>query len=62
MIELFVTAANIYPNVQEGTLSIRIQHMSCPMHDRAIASLLQELIEENFLHSYTELRMIFSLT
>ena len=60
--ELFVTAADIYPNVQEGTLSIRIHHMSCPMHDKAIASLLHELNEANFLHPDTELRMIFSLT
>jgi len=60
--ELFVSAADIYPNVEEGTLSVRIHHMSCPIHDKAIMSLLQELNDTNFQHPDTGLRMIFSLT
>ena len=41
--ELFVSSADIEPDDQAKTLTIRIHRMACPAHDRAIASLLDEL-------------------
>ena len=41
--ELFVSSADTEPDDQAKTLTIRIHRMACPAHDRAIASLLDEL-------------------
>ena len=59
--ELFVSAADIEPNAQENTLTIRIHRMACPAHDKAINSLLAELNQLMFLHPETHARLIYEL-
>lgn len=59
--ELFVTAADIEPNVSDETLYIRIHRMACPSHDKAISLLLEELNKLEFRHPETGEKMIYSL-
>lgn len=59
--ELFVSAADIEPDEQANTLTIHIHRMACPAHDKAIAALLAELTQLNFLHPETHAQMIFQL-
>ena len=53
--------ADIEPNEQEQTLTIRIHRMACPAHDKAIGVLLLELNELSFHHPETGMRMIYTL-
>ena len=59
--ELFVSSADIEPDDQAKTLTIRIHRMASPVHDRAIASLLDELNQLDFHHPETGARLIYSL-
>lgn len=59
--ELCVSSADIEPNEQEQTLTIRIHRMACPAHDKAIGALLLELNELSFHHPETGMRMIYTL-
>ncbi|MFH1184009.1 MAG: hypothetical protein V1755_03080 [Chloroflexota bacterium] len=59
--ELFVSSADIEPNEQEKTLTIRIHRMACPAHDKAISALLVELTQAAFHHPETGMRMIYQL-
>ena len=58
---LFVASADIEPDEQAGTLSVRIHRMATPAHDKAIAALLEELTEMEFKHPQTASKMIFTL-
>ena len=59
--ELFVSAADIQPNAADHTLSVKIHRMASPVHDRAIAALLDELTQQEFPHPETGARMTFAL-
>lgn len=59
--ELLVSSADIEPDDSAGTLTIRIHRMAIPAHDMAIASLLEELTEQNFCHPETGAKMIYEL-
>jgi hypothetical protein len=59
--ELFVSSADIEPDDQAKTLTVRIHRMASPVHDRAIAALLDELNQLEFHHPETGARMIYSL-
>jgi hypothetical protein len=59
--ELFVSSADIEPNDAAGTLTIRIHRMASPVHDRAIAALLEDLTKLEFCHPETRAIMIFTL-
>ncbi len=59
--ELFVSSADIEPDKETKTLTIRIHRMACPAHDKAIAALLEELSEQQFCHPETGAKMIFTL-
>jgi DNA-binding CsgD family transcriptional regulator len=59
--ELFVSSADIEPDEGAKTLTIRIHRMASPVHDRAIAALLQELTHAGFCHPATGARMIYTL-
>jgi len=59
--ELFISSADIEPDEANKTLTIRIHRMTCPAHDKAIASLLHELSEMQFCHPETGAKMIFGL-
>lgn len=59
--ELFVSSGDIEPNEAANTLTIRIHHMANPVHDRAIAALLEELTNQEFSHPETGAKMIYTL-
>lgn len=59
--ELFVSSADIEPDDRAGTLTIRIHRMASPVHDKAIAALLEELTELKFCHPETGAKMIYTL-
>lgn len=59
--ELFVSSADIEPNDSAGTITVRIHRMANPVHDQAIAALLEELTKQNFCHPETGARMIYEL-
>ena len=60
--ELFVSAADLVPDEQNQTLTIRVHPMACPAHDTAVAAVLQELTELSFSHPETGMRLIYELT
>jgi hypothetical protein len=59
--ELFVTSADIEPNAAANTLTIRIHRMAAPVHDKAIAALLEDLTKLGFRHPETSAKIIYSL-
>jgi hypothetical protein len=59
--ELFVSSADLEPNAQDNTLTIRIHRMACPAHDKAIGALLAELTQLAFHHPETNARLIYEL-
>ena len=59
--ELFVSAADLEPNEQANTLTVRIHRMACPAHDKAIAALLADLNQTDFRHPETGMRLIYAL-
>ena len=59
--ELFVSAADIQPNAAANTLTVKIHRMASPVHDRAIAALLDELTQQEFPHPETGAKMTFAL-
>jgi len=59
--ELFVSAADLDPNEQDNTLTVRIHRMACPAHDKAIAALLSDLTQTAFRHPETGMRLIYEL-
>ena len=59
--ELFVTSADIEPNEAANTLTIRIHRMAAPVHDKAIAALLEQLTALEFRHPETGAKIIYSL-
>ncbi|MBV5338811.1 MAG: hypothetical protein J0665_04525 [Deltaproteobacteria bacterium] len=59
--ELFISSAELIPDENAKTLSVKIHRMGSPMHDRAIAVLLEELNELNFCHPETGCRFIYTL-
>jgi transposase-like protein len=59
--ELFVSSADLEPDEQNKTLTIRIHRMANPAHDKAIAALLTELNALEFKHPETQARMIYEL-
>ena len=58
---LFVAMADIVPDKNAKTLTVRIHRMACPAHDKAIRSLLDELTASGFCHPETGGRMIYEL-
>lgn len=59
--ELFISSADIIPNEQERTLTIRIHQMALPAHNKAIAAVLEELNKTEFTHPEANLRVIYEL-
>ena len=59
--ELFVSSADLEPDEQANTLTIRIHRMASPAHDKAIGALLSELNQTAFCHPETGMRMIYEL-
>ena len=59
--EIFVSSADLEPDEQANTLTIRIHRMASPAHDKAIGALLSELNQTAFCHPETGMRMIYEL-
>ena len=59
--ELLVTSADIEPDDSAKTLTIRIHRLAAPVHDKAIAALLEELTKLEFCHPETGAKMIYTL-
>ena len=59
--QLFLSSADLIPDAEAKTLTIRIHGMSNPAHDRAIAALLETLNETGFIHPATGHRVVYSL-
>lgn len=59
--ELFVSSADIEPDDFGKTLTIKIHRMASPVHDKAIAALLNELTNQEFCHPETGAKMIYTL-
>jgi len=59
--ELFVSSAELIPDKSSKTMTVKIHRMASPVHDRAIAALLEELNHLNFCHPETGDRFIYSL-
>ena len=59
--EIFVTAADLIPDHKNQTLTVCLHHMANPVHDRAVAALLEELNKRQFKHPQTGARMIYKL-
>jgi len=59
--ELLVSDADIEPDDQARTLTIRIHRMANPSHDKAVTELLNELTLQGFCHPETGAKMIYTL-
>jgi hypothetical protein len=59
--ELFVSSADIQPDQDTQTVTVRIHRMACPAHDKAIAALLEDLTQLEFRHPETRQRIIYTL-
>jgi hypothetical protein len=59
--ELFVSSADLEPDKQKNTLTIKIHRMASPVHDRAAGALLEELSSLSFCHPETGMRLIYKL-
>jgi hypothetical protein len=57
--ELLVSSADLQPDDASATLTIRIHRMASPVHDRAIAALLDDLNAVEFRHPETGHRFIY---
>ena len=58
---LFVSSADLAPDARNKTLRVNIHRMASPVHDRAIAALLNDLNDLNFCHPETGDRLVYSL-
>ena len=59
--ELFVSSADLVPDMKANTLTVRIHRMATPAHDKAITALLAELTQADFCHPQTGSRLIYEL-
>jgi hypothetical protein len=59
--ELFVSSADLEPNEQDRTLTVRIHRMASPAHDKAIGALLADLNHADFRHPETGMRLFYEL-
>ena len=59
--ELFVSSADFVPDENAKTLTVKIHRMASPVHDRAIAALLEELNQLCFCHPETGDQLIYTM-
>ena len=59
--ELFVSSADLVPNEQQNSLTVRVHRMASPAHDKAIRALLADLTKIDFRHPQTGARLIYEL-
>jgi transposase-like protein len=59
--EIFVSSADIYPDINAGTLTVKLHRMASPTHDKAVANLLHDLNKFEFRHPETALKIVYQL-
>lgn len=59
--DLFVTEADILPNMKEGLLVVRIHSASRPAASRSLLKLIEQLNNTETLYPGTELRLVYEL-
>ena len=59
--EIFTTSADLIPNEEEGTLTVRLHHLTNPLSDRAARALAADLNETATLYPGTNLRLVYEL-
>jgi hypothetical protein len=59
--EIFTTEADLIPNDQDHTLTVRLHHLTIALSDQAARFLAAHLNESETLHPGTNLRLIFKL-
>jgi hypothetical protein len=58
---LFVTAADILPDVRNNLLSVRVHNASTQADNHSITALLDELNKAEVEHPGTNLRLVYGL-
>jgi len=58
---LFTTEADLFPDTQSNTLTVRLHHMANHQSDGVMRKLCEELNATETIFPDTELRMIFKL-
>lgn len=59
--EIFKTEADIIPDHQNNTLTIRLHHLTNPMSDHAMLQLFETLNQSQFQYPNTNLRLVYEL-
>jgi len=59
--ELFVSSADLVPDEQDNTLTVRVHRMASPSHDKAVRALFNELNMLDFQHPQTNAKLIYEL-
>ena len=59
--EIFTTEADLIPNHEDKTLTVRLHHLTNAMSDKAARYLAQRLNESEIKYPGTELRLIYKL-
>ena len=59
--EIFNTEADIIPNNEEGTLTIRLHHLTNHMSDEAAQALAKHLNDTETIYPGTNLRLLYEL-
>ena len=59
--EIFTMSADLIPNEEEGTLTVRLHHLTNPLSDRAACALAKELNDTETRYPGTNLRLVYEL-
>jgi uncharacterized coiled-coil protein SlyX len=58
---LYVNSADIIPNANAGTLTVRLHHLASPVESKALASLCEQLNTTQTYFPGTELQLVYEL-
>ena len=61
MRQLYETSVDLLPDPHNKNLTVRLHHLTAPVHDKVIASLCEELTATETVFPGTDLRLIFQL-
>jgi len=59
--EILISSADIIPDKEQNTLTVRVHRMANPVNDQAAKALLEDLTKLNFKHPETGMRLIYRL-
>lgn len=58
---IFVSNADLIPDKEKKTLTVRLPHLTCKSHDNAIRKLCEELNETEVIFPGSELRLVYEI-